>query len=72
MEKTMTVGVVTMWVVLGSIIALWMTNVGVNRTEVVECMAWRQQAKEYRSFYLVLWQKEQCDAHGIAIAAPIE
>ena len=37
-----------------------------------ECMKWQQYAKEYPSFYLTSWQKEQCDRHHIDIDARID
>ncbi len=45
---------------------------GIDRSEVVECRAWEQQAKDYDQFYIAKWQDEQCKAHKIIINAPIK
>ena len=37
-----------------------------------ECMQWQEQAKEFPSFYLTTYQKEQCDRHRIDIDARID
>lgn len=41
--------------------------------EARECLRWQKWSKEIRKdlFYLTPWQKEQCDAVGIKIDAPI-
>ena len=44
---------------------------GVKNEEKVSCHKWQTQATEYPGFYLLEWQKEQCDAHGIQINAPV-
>lgn len=40
---------------------------GVKRQEIKECNQWQEQADTYPGFYLLDWQKEQCQAHGIEI-----
>lgn len=45
---------------------------GVKNEEKVSCHKWQTQATEYPDFYLTEWQKEQCDAHGIEINAPVQ
>ncbi len=42
-----------------------------NRAEIVECREWAEQAEEFKDFYLLEWQKEQCDYHGIVIQTKI-
>jgi hypothetical protein len=49
-----------------------MVIIGMDRQEAVECDGWQQQAQQYPSFYLLKWQKEQCDANGIVINAKVE
>lgn len=46
--------------------------VGEGRQEAVECNTWKAQAAEFDQFYLLKWQKEQCDAHGIIINAEVK
>lgn len=45
---------------------------GSNREERMECEFWQSQAKQYPSYYLTHWQKEQCDHDGIAIDVPVK
>lgn len=53
----------------GGFAAIW---VGSNKTEVVECQQWKSQAAEYKNFYLLQWQDDQCRAHDIIINAPVK
>jgi hypothetical protein len=52
--------------------SLSMLTIGFDKTEVVECNTWKQQAKEYPNFYMLQWQRDQCDAHNIWIGAPVK
>lgn len=52
--------------------ASWLIPTGINRNEVVQCNQWKSQAATYQAFYLLKWQKEQCDAQGITIIAPVK
>lgn len=52
--------------------AFWATNSALEKTEVVECQKWQQQAKEFSLFYVTSWQDQQCRAHGIVIDAKVE
>lgn len=45
----------------------FMVYYGFQKQEVVDCLTWQRQAANYPDFYLVEWQKKQCDAHGIPI-----
>lgn len=45
---------------------------GTGKQEESECMKWQQQADAYPGFFLAQWQKDQCDAHGIKISAPVK
>ena len=51
---------------------LFILNMGMNKNEVVECLKWQNQASEYPSFYLLQWQRDQCEAHNISIDAIIK
>ena len=61
-------------IVLGSYVVV----VGWGKQEVVECLQWQQQAKDFggiapaSQFYIRQWQKDQCDAHGITVIAPVK
>lgn len=46
-------------------------NLGMNKSERVDCLKWQDQAKEYPTFYLLQWQADQCKAHNIDVDAPI-
>lgn len=50
----------------------WAIGYGENKQEVVDCLTWQQQAKDYPAFYLTSWQKKQCDAHHITVNAPVK
>jgi uncharacterized membrane protein len=38
----------------------------VDEHEVQECLTWKQYQEDYPSFYLVGWQIDQCQHHGIS------
>lgn len=44
---------------------------GINKNELIDCMRWKQESKEYSQYYLLKWQQEQCLAHGIVIETKI-
>jgi hypothetical protein len=46
---------------------------GLNKTHKNECKEWQEMAisGDYPDYYIVGWQKEQCDFHGIEIDAPV-
>lgn len=75
MKKTLRILVVVgtaVWIVLGVAAIAYAAMMGESRTEVVECLTWQQQAKEYPSFYLLKWQRDQCNAHRIWIGAEVK
>jgi len=45
--------------------------VGIQKTEVEECLKWQKEAKQYPNYYLTQWQYEQCQYHHIDIDAPV-
>ena len=45
---------------------------GMYRSEVVECLKWQREAEQYREYYLLEWQQQQCAAHGIEVTAPVK
>lgn len=59
--------------VIASILALMvLIEIGWSRSERSECLTWQAEAKSYlTTYYLLEWQKEQCDRWGIDIEVPI-
>ena len=45
--------------------------IGTGRSETAECLKWQNDAIGRPLYYITTWQKEQCDAHGIQISAPV-
>lgn len=37
--------------------------------EIVECRKWQEMASKYEGFYLVQWQRDQCDFRGVVVNA---
>ena len=48
------------------------TSTGLNKSEQIECEKWQREASEYREYYLLEWQAEQCAVHGIEVNAPVK
>lgn len=46
-------------------------NTSLDKSEVVSCLKWEEQAQEYRGFFLTQNQADMCDRKGIHIDAPI-
>lgn len=44
---------------------------GMQKSERVSCLKWQEQADQYPGYYLLKWQKVQCDAHGIVINSEV-
>lgn len=42
------------------------------RRATAECEKWADQAMVYPGYFLVGWQKEQCDTYGVAVDAPVK
>ncbi len=47
-------------------------NVGIDKSEVADCMKWAGQADVYPAFYVTQWQHDQCSSHGVTINAPVK
>lgn len=43
-----------------------------NESEKIECLKWQREAGQYHGYYLLAWQKAQCDHRGITIDAPVK
>ena len=44
---------------------------GTVRSERAECIKWSNDAHLYPAYYITGWQKDQCDARGVGINAPV-
>lgn len=56
------------------LVALWLIlslENGLERFEINECNTWKEQAEIYPNYYLLEWQEQQCNRHGIKINAPV-
>jgi len=43
-----------------------------ERRATAECEKWADEAKVFEGYFLVGWQKEQCDTYGIEVDAPLK
>lgn len=59
--------------VLATIAIFFAVSVWLDTFERSECLRWKQQALQTFEveYYILPWQKAQCDAHGIDIPAPV-
>lgn len=54
-------------VVVGLVLFGWAIKTGVEKEEYGECLTWQKEAAEYPNYYLVGWQKDQCDSYKVQI-----
>ena len=40
-------------------------NIGIEKTEKMECRKWVKESQELQGFYWTPWQKAQCEHYGI-------
>jgi len=40
---------------------IFILNIGIKKTEAVECELWQAQDEDYSNFYFTDWQKAQCN-----------
>lgn len=52
--------------------AVYLGENSLNDSEIAECRKWQEQSAQYSGFYIVQWQKDQCDAHSIIINATVK
>lgn len=73
-------GVVICWVIVAAIaygayllgkMFVEGAKLAMIRQEAGECEKWADEAKVYPGYFLLQWQKDQCDARGVAIDAPV-
>ncbi len=43
-----------------------------DRNAKIECLKWQKYSGSFSGFYLLGWQKMQCDSVGIIISAPVK
>lgn len=49
-----------------------LVNYSMNKQEIQECSEWSREAYELPNYYIVKWQKEQCDRWQIIIDSPVK
>lgn len=49
-----------------------LTNYAVDKIEKAECLTWQKEALDHRDYYLLKWQKAQCDSWAIVVPAEIK
>jgi hypothetical protein len=58
--------------IIVSIAFIFTLSHAMDKQEVYECHKLASQSKDFPLFYLTQWQADMCDAHNIAINAPIK
>ena len=77
MRKETIISIIILIIIL--IFGIIILNKAVSKQEKVECLKWQNESKELEpynaynktGYYLLKWQKDQCDARGIEISAPV-
>lgn len=60
------------FIVIGLIFTIAHFTTALKRIETQECKKWQEYAVKYEGFYLVKWQKAQCDYREVEINAPVQ
>lgn len=73
MQKENVIGKIVVWTIAGMTVGAFLAIFasGIGSSEKSECLKWQNEAKDIKGFYLTEWQKSQCDAHGVSVAAPV-
>ena len=67
------IGGIVGFTVLAIIIAgLIFASINGGDPEEAECLKWQEEAKHFEGYYLLQWQEDQCQAHGIEIEAVVK
>jgi quinol-cytochrome oxidoreductase complex cytochrome b subunit len=45
----------------------YLANLGLIKHEINECEKWKTEAEIYPDYYLLEWQKKQCEYLGISL-----
>lgn len=64
--------IITLTVIALIVLFFWAIGTGLDRQAKADCETWRNQANEFEGFYLTQWQKDQCDAVGVEVNAPVK
>lgn len=61
---------IILWAVVVGLLSviIWLSLASVEKSE---CLRWKEEAGKYPNYYLLKWQKEQCDHYGIDVIAPV-
>lgn len=60
---------VLMGVAVGAVGVSLFVSTAIQRNEIAECNILQKQAAEIEDFWIVPWQRDMCDAHGIDTGA---
>ncbi len=58
--------IITIFILSGIIFSIAFIA-GVNKTERAECLKWQAEAAQFEDYYLLEWQKAQCQARDVKI-----
>lgn len=61
-----------LFILLLSLVVLFIINIGVERQEKMECLKWKEEALMFPDYYLENWQIDQCDPYQIKIDASVK
>ena len=54
------------------LVVILVVDYGMTKNEQVECYRWQSEATSRPGYYLLGWQKAQCDEHGVTINAEVK
>ena len=55
-------GVVTIWLLFSAIAS------GITKSEIVECLKWKDHAAQIKNFWLTPAERSQCEAVGVDVS----
>lgn len=64
-------GIAALAAVMGTALVL-VGKHDLNKKEIVDCKQWSTEATQYTGYYILQWQKDQCDSHGITINTEVK
>lgn len=64
--------IITLAVVALIVLFFYAVGTGLDRQAKADCYTWKNQSEQFPGFYLTQWQKDQCDAVGVEINAPVQ
>ena len=66
---TILIGIAVILILIGAIV---LAAINGGDPEEAECLKWQSEAKHFEGYYLLQWQADQCQAHGIQIDAVVK